>query len=157
MKRQGFTLVEVLVAMILIGIAIASLLAASISFTRANGAATNLSTAEFLLEQIRELTTTLPVIDPDGGSTFGAEEGALAEYDDLDDFDGITFSPPISIDRTPLTDFTGFTQQITVENVSPANFQQVEADGTTNFVRVTVTVSLNSKPICSSMWIRARY
>jgi len=157
MKRQGFTLAEVLVAMILIGIAIASLLAANISFTRANGAATNLSTAEFLLEQIRELTTMLPVIDPDGGSTFGAEEGALADYDDLDDFDGITFSPPIKTDRTLLTNFTGFTQQVTVENVSPANFQQVVADHASSFVRVTVTVSLNSKPICSSMWIRAQY
>jgi prepilin-type N-terminal cleavage/methylation domain-containing protein len=157
MKRQGFTLAEVLVAVILIGIAIASLLAANISFTRANGAATNLSTAEFLLEQIRELTATLPVIDPDGGSTFGAEEGAMADYDDLDDFDGSTFSPPINADRTALTEFAGFRQNVTIENVSPANFQQVEPDHSTNFVRVTVTVSLNSKPLCSSMWIRARY
>jgi len=158
MKRQAFTLAEVLVAVILIGLAIASLVASNISFTKANGAATNLSTAEFLLEQIKELTTTLPVIDPDtGAATFGAEEATLAEYDDLDDFDGKMFSPPIKTDRTLLTDFTGFTQQVTVENVSPANFQQVVADGTSNFVRVSATVLLNAKPICSSSWIRARY
>jgi prepilin-type N-terminal cleavage/methylation domain-containing protein len=157
MKRQAFTLAEVLVAVILIGIAIASLLATNIAFTNSNGTATNLSTAEFLLEQIREMTTTLPLVDPDGGGTFGAEEGALADYDDLDDFDGSTFSPPIKTDRTAMTEFTGFSQQVTVENVSAANFQQVVADGSSDFVRVSVTVSLNSRPLCSSAWIRARY
>jgi len=139
MKRKGFTLAEVLIAMILIGLAIASLVASNISFTRANGDAANLSTAEFLLEQIREFTTTV-------------------EYDDLHDLAG-TFSPPIEVDGTPFppTDFPGFTQQVIVENVSPADFQQVVADGTSNFVRVSATVSLNAKPICSSSWIRTRY
>jgi len=140
MKRKGFTLAEVLIAMILIGLAIASLVASNISFTRANGDAANLSTAEFLLEQIREFTTTV-------------------EYDDLHDLAG-TFPPPIEVDGTPFppTDFPGFTQQVIVENVSPADFQQVAPPPPdSKFVRITVTVSLNAKPICSSSWIRTRY
>ena len=49
--------------------------------------------AEFLIEQIRELTTLLPVIDEDETTTtLGPETGeaALADYDDVDDFDGFT-------------------------------------------------------------------
>lgn len=156
--NSGFSLIEVLIAIILIGLAIASLIAANSSFTEANAAGTNLSTADFLLEQIRELTILLPVIDPnDGTSTFGPEEVSLADYDDLDDFDGANFSPPISADREVLNDFAAFSQQVTVENVNAADFEQVVSDHYSFFVRVTVKVFLNSREIISASWIRARY
>ena len=161
--ERGFSLIEVLIGILLVGLAIASLVAASNAFTRANGAGVNLSTAEFLIEQIRELTAMLPVIDPQtGDDTFGPEGGeSLADYDDLDDFDGdgdgASFSPPISADRTLLNDFAAFTQQITVENVSPSDFEQVVNDHTSDFVRVTVRLFLNAEQISSTSWLRARY
>jgi len=142
MKKAGFSLIEVLVAIILIGIAIAALVAAGSSFTRANAAGAELATAEFLIEQIRELTTMLP-------------------YGDLDDFVGgashtKTFCPPIAADRTVLNDFAAFTQKVTVKNVSASDLQQVVGYDS-NFVRVSVEVSLNSRPISSVSWIRAKY
>jgi type II secretory pathway pseudopilin PulG len=159
MKKTGFSLIEVLFAIIFVGLAIASLLAANSSFTKANSAGVDLSTAEFLIEQIKELTALLDVVDPqDGTASFGPEVGeALADYDDLDDFDGASFSPPINADREALNDFIAFGQQITVENVDPANFEQVVGDHTSDFVRVTVKVSLNSQEISSASWIRAQY
>ena len=158
MKINGFTLIEVLFAILLVGLAIASLVGANAAFTRANGAGADLSTAEFLLEQVKELMAALPVIDPETETTtFGPEEASLAAYDDLDDFDGASFSPPISADKTTLTDFAAFTQQITVENVSASNFELVVADHSTAFVRVTVKVLMNSTEISSTSWIRARY
>ena len=138
MKKSGFTLVEVLIAVILVGLAIASLVAANISFTKANGAGTDLSTAEFIVEQIRELIV-------------------MTDYADLHTFDDTTFSPPINADGEVLTDFAAFSQQITVENVSDTNFENVVSDYSSNFVRVTVEVLLNSKQICSASWIRAEY
>ncbi len=158
MKYDGFSLVEALVAILLVGLAIASLLGANAAFTRANAAGVNLTTAEFLLEQIRELTATLPVVDPETETTtFGPEEATVADYDDLDDFDGAVFSPPISANRTTLSDFAAFTQEVTVENVSASNFELVVADHSTAFVRVTTKVLMNHKEICSVSWIRARY
>jgi prepilin-type N-terminal cleavage/methylation domain-containing protein len=156
----GFSLIEVLVAIVLVGIAIASLVAANISFTKANAAGTDLSTAEFLLEQVKELTVMLPVVDPNTGmSTFGPEAGetVLADYDDLDDFHGMAFSPPISADRATLNDFAAFTQQVTVENVSAGDFEQIVVDHGSFFVRVTVKVLLNSEEIISADWVRATY
>ena len=163
MNKQGFTLVEVLVAIVIIGIAFVSLIAANNSCTTTNGYGVELSTSEFLIEQIRELTRLLPVFDPDSGTTldrwttFGPEEAVLVNYDDLDDFDGAVFSPPINSERASLSDFSAFSQQVAVENVSASNFQTVVADGTTAFVRVTVTIFLNSERVSSASWIRATY
>ena len=138
--KNGFTLIEVMIAVILVGLAIASLVGANGAFTQANGAGTELSTAEFLLEQVKELTSMLPVVDPDTGTdVFGPETGeTLAIYNDLDDFDGQSFSPPIDAGRNTLNNFASFSQDITVQNVNPSDFEQVETDHTTNFVRITV-------------------
>ena len=166
--RSGFSLIEVLIAMLLIGLAVASLMAANTALTRANGAGTDLSTAEFLLGEIRELTALLAVVDPETGvSTFGPETGeALADFDDLDDFDGAVFSPPINAERDVLNGSAAFSQQITVENVSASDFEQVVIDIDyskvppvygSDFVRVTVRVLLNSQEITSASWLRTRY
>ncbi len=159
MKKCGFTFIEVLIAILIVGLAIASLLAASSSFTKANSAGMSLSTAEFLIEQIRELTALLPAVDPQTGtSTFGPEAGeTLANYDDLDDFDGAGFSPPINAGKETLNSLAAFSQQITVENVSGTNFENVVSDHSSHFVRVTVRVLLNSNEISSASWVRVRY
>jgi type II secretory pathway pseudopilin PulG len=158
-RHGGFTFIEVLIAMVLAALAIVSLVVANDAFTKANDAGVDLSTAEFLIEQIRELSTLLAVVDPESGvSTFGLETGeTLANYDDLDDFDGTSFSPPISVDRSDLNNFATFTQQITVKNVSASNFEQVVSDHSSYFVRVTVKIFSNSREIDSASWLRARY
>ena len=77
--KSGFSLIEVLFAVMLVGLAIASLMAANGAFTKANGAGTDLSTAEFLIGQIRELSMLLPVVEPgtpeSGVDVFGPQEG----------------------------------------------------------------------------------
>ncbi|MBN1123929.1 MAG: type II secretion system protein [Sedimentisphaerales bacterium] len=156
-RTGGFTLIEGIIAMMIIGLTIAAIVASSAAFSRANGAGIDLSTAEFLIEEVRELTASLPVIDPESGtSTFGPEEGTLAGYDDLDDFDGAVFSPPIDINRTALADFAGFSQQVTVENVSINDLTVVVSDHSSNFVRIQVEILLNGKVISSCSWIRVR-
>jgi len=156
-RTYGFTLIEVLVAVALVGIAVVALIAANRTFTIANGQGLNISTAEFLAEQIRELTAPMPVVDPQTTTTtFGAEEGAIADYDDLDDFDGVSISPPIDAGKVAMSEFSAFTQQITVENVSGSNFEQVVGDHTTPFVRVSVSIVMNGETVTSISWIRAR-
>ena len=136
--KNGFTLIEVLFAIVLVGIAIASLVGANISFTKANSVGTNLSTAEFLIEQIRERTLSV-------------------EYDDLYALDGANYSPPVNVNGEVLNDFAAFSQQVTVENVSDTDFSLVVDDYTSSFVRITVRVLLNSREVSSAGWIRAQY
>ncbi|MDT8303912.1 MAG: type II secretion system protein [Sedimentisphaerales bacterium] len=157
--RGGFTLIEVLIAIILVGLAIVSLVSANGAFTQANGAGVELSTAEFLIEQIRELSTVLEVIDPNTGTAaFGSETGeTLVDYDDLDDLNGAVFSPPISADRNSLTDLGAYSQQVTVENVNASDFEQVVSNHGSFFVRVSVKIFLNTREITSASWLRSRY
>ena len=157
-KKRGFTLVEILISVILIGMVIAGLMEANIGFTRANGVGINLSKAEFLIEQIREFSLLLETVDPESSSaTFGAEEASLTDYDDIDDFDGKTFNPPIDTQRQRLNYLSAFSQEITVENVAASNLEQVVADHGSNFIRMTVKINLNGQEISSASWIRARY
>lgn len=155
---RGFTLIEVLIATILVGLAIAALLGANSSFTMANGVGTDMSTAEFLAEQIRELTAMLPVVDPQTPTTFGAEEAGLAAYDDVDDFNGFS-SPstgPIAADRSVLTGFASFSQVVTVDKVLASDLDQTTTSAS-DFVRVTVRVLENGRQVVSASWIRAKY
>ena len=162
---RGFTLIEVLIATLLVGLSIAALVAANGSFSMANGTGADLSTAEFLAEQIRELTTMLPVADPSvtTWTTLGPEgdEASLGVYDDVDDFDDFNSVPlnaPISAQRTPLTALAAFSQWVTVQKLHPSNFDQtVDDNSASNFVRVTVNIRQNGRQISSASWIRARY
>ncbi len=139
MKSAAFTLIEVLVAIFLVGLAVVALLVTNRALTHSNSAGLEISTAEFLIEQIKELTTLLPV-------------------DDLDDFASASpFSPPINADRQPLNNFSAYCQQVTVQNVSASNFSLPVDDHTSPVVRVTVKVYLNSRLISEQNWIRARY
>ena len=163
---RGFSLIEVLIATVLVGMAIAALVAANGSFSMANVAGADLSTAEFLVEQIRELTTMLPVADPDASAwtVLGPEAGeSLATYDDVDDLDGFnsaSLGAPINAQRTKLTNLAAFSQQIVVQRVNPSNFDETWPDDhnpSSNFVRITVSILENGRPISSASWIRARY
>lgn len=136
--KDGFSLIEVLIAIVLVGFAIASLVTANIAFTKANGAGVELTTAEFLIEQIRERTV-------------------LVDYAGLYAFDDESFCPPQNANGDVLDELAAFSQQITVENVSASDFEQVEIDHSSDFVRVTVKVFLNSRQISSAKWLRTRY
>ncbi len=136
-RRSGFTLIETLFASLLLGLVIAALAAASGSFTMANGYGVDLSTAEFLIEEVRERTANVDV------------DTLLASYD------GQTFSPPVDVSGADMTDFGQFGQQVEIDYVASGDFANT-VTGPTDFVRVTVTVTKGSQPISSTSWIRAR-
>ncbi len=165
-RSKGFSFVEILISIILVGLSITALVVASNSFTQANASGADISTAEFLVEQIRELTAMLPVADPELTTTWtvlGPETGeaAVANYDDVDDLDGFnsaTLGAPIDAHRNPLNALAHFSQRVTVEKVSKTDFDEVKLDNfDTPFARVTVQVFLNGREVSSASWIRARY
>jgi type II secretory pathway pseudopilin PulG len=164
-RQKGFSFVEILISVILVGLSITALVVASSSFTAANGAGADLSTAEFLIEQIRELTTLLPLVDPTTTlwNSLGTEAGesSLSVYDDVDDFDGFdstSLGAPIDANRSTLPTLSAFSQVVTVEKVNQSDFTQVVADTNASpFARVTVVVTLNGREISSASWVRADY
>ena len=82
--------------------------------------------------------------DPDlGAGSFGTEEASRSAYDDIDDYDGLSNSPPERINGTALSDYGGVTRSATVDNVLLTDPDPVtpEADGSTDFKRIRVTVA----------------
>ncbi|MCD4831792.1 MAG: prepilin-type N-terminal cleavage/methylation domain-containing protein [Anaerohalosphaeraceae bacterium] len=154
-KKNGFTLIEILVAIIIIGIAIASLIGSNGYYSYASASAADITTAEFLVSQIKTITSLLPLRDPQTGTgVFGPEEASLATYDDVDDFDDAVLSPPVDARRSPLSALARFTQQVTVNNISAANFQQTVTDHSSDFIKITVRILADGIEISSVSWIR---
>lgn len=145
MKKQAFTLIEVLIATILVGLAIASLLGANLAFTRANGSGVELSTAEFLTEQIREQTVAMPFTPT-----------LLTLVNTYPNNTTVTYKPPHDSQGIPLTAYPAYSQNITGRYVSASDLSTVSGSATP-FYRITVEISLNNKTISSACWIRASY
>jgi prepilin-type N-terminal cleavage/methylation domain-containing protein len=154
--RSGFTLIEALVATVLIGVSIAALIASNVSHTQANAHGMYTSTAEFLIEEIRAMTMPLDFVEPDEiPDTFGPDNGEVdvGDYDDLDDFDGVTFSPPVDVSGNALNDFSEYSQVVTVKSVNPADFTSAVDDFDSSIVRMSVSIVMNGKEVGSTSWL----
>ena len=105
-SRQGFTLIESAMATVIIGVGVLAMVDAQTSFITANSWSSHAASGTYLANEIREMTRNLPKHDPvvglfiedDGGGGilhgWGPDAGEVTvdDFDDIDDFDGLTFS-----------------------------------------------------------------
>src|SRR5690606_16601336 len=144
-------------------VAMMQLLAAG---TVSNTQSTALTTANNLANNIRELTQTLAFDEPENGVTplWGPEGGEVIGgpgtsastpvFDDLDDLDGRTFSPPIDARRSPITAMADWAQQVTVENIDPMDLDgSPRPNGSTPMVRITVRITRGGEEVSAMSWI----
>lgn len=104
--RRGFTLLETALTTVIIGVGVLAMVEAQQAFLVRNSWSTNASTATYLANEIRELSSGLPrhdrftggifFTDPASPGTFtgwGREGGetTVADLDDIDDLDGAVF------------------------------------------------------------------
>ncbi len=101
----GFTLLESMMAMVIIGVGILAFVDAHGAFMRSNNWSSQAATGMLLANEVRELTRHMTRHDPVTGLTlqgsgasailtgWGREDGELAvdDLDDLDDLDGVIF------------------------------------------------------------------
>jgi prepilin-type N-terminal cleavage/methylation domain-containing protein len=152
-RRRGFTLIETALATVIIGVGVLAMVAAQQAFHQKNRWAMQASTAQRLGNEIRELTLNLPAHDPVTGTTaWGPEanETGLADFDDLDDFDGdegegSVFSAalgngPINARSEIIPEMEGWSQTVRVFNVDPFDTTETVDDFGSNFIKVEVTV-----------------
>ena len=154
LRRRGFTLIEAALVTSIIGFGVMSMLTLLASGTAANNQATELTMGLNLAKNIREMSLGLQFADPTTPAHWGPETGeTLATYDDVDDLDGRTFSPPIDARRQTLSNYSGWAQQVTVETVDPALLTGAVPKGSAPGNRVIVNVTHNGKNICSMSWM----
>jgi hypothetical protein len=97
---------------------------------------------------VRELVLGLPQRDPvTNDDAWGpeADEDGVADFDDLDDFDGAGFDSvdgtgPLNALRVPIADMDGWRQRVLVDNIDPFDLVRTVDDGSSELMRVTVVV-----------------
>src|SRR5688572_5057656 len=95
-RRQGFTLIEAAIVTVIIGVGIVAMLQLLATGTVSNVEGTKMTTGMNFANSVHELTLSLAFADPTTPTNWGHETGeTTATYDDIDDLDGKTFSPPI--------------------------------------------------------------
>jgi Tfp pilus assembly protein PilV len=140
-RTRGFTLIEASLATAIIGLGVLSMMELFAACTRQNGAAANLTTAMMLAENIQETMAGLSFSDPAYGKTyFGAEPGqTLGSFDDVDDFDRQTFTPPIDSTRAKITALSNYSQVVSVWPVWPNQLSANSDPAAPNFLQTNYT------------------
>jgi hypothetical protein len=113
-------------------------------------------------------------LEPSGSATFGAEGdetlGNRSLFDDVDDYHLWSEGPPAGKDGSPLTGFAGWTRQVTVSWVDPANpnnavgsdqgIKKISVSVTSPFGKTTTLAALRSsaglgeqKPVATTSFV----
>ena len=154
--QRGFTLIELVVTMLIISIAALGVMySLSLGLRHQSDAIWQpkaVALAESYMEEI--LGRRYDEQSPSGGapacststtacSPAGAfnDGEARAQFDDVDDYDGLIEQPPRDVDGNPRPDYDSYRVAVSVAYATPAQVAQLGLDAATDAKLVTVTVS----------------
>lgn len=159
-RRQGFTLIEVAVATVIVGLGVVAVLMTSGSTSRVNASGRDLMRGLVLVQEMREWTMSLPFSDPDPGDIGNppGHDGSDPQVfvDDLDDLMNVTYSPPRDAMGTTIYDMEDWSQTITLTWLNPADLSQTVSDGASDVINVKVDIRYNGQPVVESNWLATR-
>ncbi len=146
--QRGVTLVELLVSIVIVGIAAGAVLGVLASNTAASADPMIRHQASAIAEAYLEEILLRSYTDPDGSDG----EGSRTAYDDLDDYDGLIDTPPRDQFGSPIAGLAAYTVSVSVSN-SSALPSVPAADA----VRSDVTVSRGADVSLTLSGYRTRY
>ncbi len=161
-KRNGIALWETVMSTFLVGMVLVTATATSGASLRMQTKAAERAKAGYLayalIGEMLELSYMQPgqTSSPIGLDT-GESSTSRANYNDVDDYNGWTDSPPQNKDGTVLPDLTGWSRQVVVEWVSPSTLTQASpgSSSETGMKRLTVTVQHNGTTILTRVATKA--
>lgn len=156
-RRSGFTLIEAVVCTFVVGVLVVAAMRVS-GFTqvaqyRASERATARQLADGLMSDILQMRYQDPGLLP----LFGIELTELltskAGYNDVDDFNGWSESPPQDRDGNRVVGFTGWQRGVAVAWVNPNDPTQTSLVET-GVKRITVTVKHNGAVLATRVAVK---
>lgn len=156
--RRGFTLVEAaLCTLMASGLLVGSLTLVA-SRAKASKAAAERVQAQGLARALMAEITAMYFVEPDEPSdTFGPStlerSTGRSIYDDVDDYDEYSDSPPVGRDGVALDGADGFARSVQVFNITDAGTRSVTNTG---IKLILVQVSRNGAPLAELSTIRTR-
>jgi|SaaInl7_200m_RNA_FD_contig_61_1137732_length_1792_multi_6_in_0_out_0_2 prepilin-type N-terminal cleavage/methylation domain-containing protein len=160
-RREGFSLVEVMVAVVIVGVGIAASMHGIATNTIVTAEGRNVLFTGGLADNVKQFCQTLSFADPQGGTVYGPDAGetGIGDYDDVDDLDGATFSPPIGGDGSTLSSpsYAIWSQAVTVVGLDSGTYNVLVPPGDTPFKRITVEVFKGTRSLGTYEWILTRW
>lgn len=162
--RAGFTLIEAMIATVVIGLGVLALIHSLGAGTRVNSVSRDMTQAVFLAQEIRELTLQLPFSDPDEadmGNPPGPDGADPATFvDDLDDLMNTTYNPPVMASGSgtmqTISGMTGWSQVVDLEWKDPDRLTLTVPDGSSDVINVTATIQKDGRDVLSTSWLVVR-
>jgi len=148
-RRRAIGYLEAVMAAAVLGIALAAGLTAYGAFAQGVAADREVTIATELAAQLAAEIRTRAFEDPVApifGPETGENDGTRLQFDDVDDYDGWSASPPKLRDGTAMTEFAGFAQQVSVTN-----------DLARGLKVITITISKGGKKRAELVLARARH
>lgn len=159
-RRPGLSLVEVVLSMLIASIMLVAALS-TVGASRLSQFKTSQTTrGQALAESLMTEILRQDYQDPDGTPLFGLEQsepgGQRNKFDDVDDYDGWTKSPPRDKNGSIIPNCDGWRRTVTVAWVDPMDPSLVE-DSESNAKRVTITVTFQDMPVATLVAIRTAW
>lgn len=153
----GFTLIEIVVATALVGLALVAMMTSTGSNTRVNDAGTKLTQGTFLAQEIREWTLSLPFNDQDAGDLNNppGPDGSNPQVwvDDIDDLMNVTYCPPRDGQGYAIASLPAWSQTITMTWRDPNDLSGTVTPGTSDIIYVNVDVKHRNNVVVSTGWL----
>jgi type II secretory pathway pseudopilin PulG len=156
--RRAFSMIEATIATLIVGGMLVAAITAVGGSARARQTMTDRELGALLAQQLMSEILPLAYEEPDEVIAFGREPsesaGSRAAYDDVDDYDGWSASPPQDKAGNDLPNLDGWKRSVTVELTSPDDMTQ-KAASDLGLKRITVTVSRNDVDAATLVAVRS--
>ena len=133
-QRNGFTLIEAMLAVMIVGLGIAALMHVFTAGTYVNQYGDRLSKSVFLAEELRSMTDDV-------------------DFDDLLAFNGLTFNG-VDANGAAVAGLGDFQQSFEVTAVNPLDMEAIVVLDP-EVIRITANVAYNGNQVTSMSWLRS--
>ncbi|MGH7404524.1 MAG: hypothetical protein ACREJA_01405 [Candidatus Methylomirabilales bacterium] len=142
--QRGVALIDLIITIIILAIAVPPMVGVFITSTRNSTFGVTMARANHLASNLFEEIRSKRWDENTGAAsaTLGPDSGETrATYDDVDDFHGINETPPKDSQGVTMGGSTGFQQQVSVCYVASTGLNTCLGSGTSNYKKITVTVT----------------
>lgn len=127
-SERGMTLIEVVISIVVIAVAVSAVLGVLSRSVESSADPLVISQAVSIAEAYTEEITLKPFVDPDGIDG----EALRADFDDVDDYDGLLDSGPVDQFGNAIGGLNGYTVSVAVTpsaalpNIAPADALRID-------------------------------
>ncbi|MBA4388009.1 MAG: hypothetical protein C0404_08515 [Verrucomicrobia bacterium] len=137
----GFSLVELVVIIVISGIVMSALMIGFYAEARNLQAQKAIRDATGLADDLMNEIRTKAFSDPLAPNSWAEQGTNRVNFNDVDDYDGLSNAPPMTIEGLVMTNYGGYTCMVNVTNVPHADFNATGnyPHGSTDFLKIIVT------------------